>query len=178
MTPVPLSPYAVGKLAGEGYCRSFLEVYGLETVALRYFNVFGPRQDPDSQYAAVIPRFITAVQLGRPVVIFGDGEQTRDFTFVSNVVDANLLAGEAQGVAGRVFNIAYGQRSTLNHLVDDLRSLTGQDFVPSYEPARVGDVRDSLADLSLARSELGYKPRVDLREGLRLTTESMVAGPA
>ncbi len=175
MATLPLSPYAVGKLAGEGYCRSFSEVYGLETVALRYFNVFGPGQDPDSQYAAVIPRFITAVKAGRPVVIFGDGEQSRDFTFVSNAVDANLLAAEAQGLAGRVFNVACGQRSSLNNLIDELRHLTGEAFVPRHEPARAGDVRDSLADLSLAHRELGYVPRVDFREGLRLTAESMVA---
>jgi UDP-glucose 4-epimerase len=175
MVTLPLSPYAVGKLAGEGYCRSFSEVYGLETVALRYFNVFGPGQDPASQYAAVIPRFITAVKAGRPVVIFGDGEQSRDFTFVSNAVDANLLAAEAQGVAGRVFNVACGQRSTLNNLIDELRHLTGEAFVPRHEPSRAGDVRDSLADLSLAHRELGYVPLVDFREGLRLTAESMVA---
>jgi len=150
-------------------------VYGLETVALRYFNVFGPGQDPASQYAAVIPRFITAVKAGRPVVIFGDGEQSRDFTFVSNAVDANLLAAEAQGVAGRVFNVACGQRSTLNNLIDELRHLTGEAFVPRHEPSRAGDVRDSLADLSLAHRELGYVPLVDFREGLRLTAESMVA---
>jgi len=175
MVTLPLSPYAVGKLAGEGYCRSFSEVYGLETVALRYFNVFGPGQDPASQYAAVIPRFITAVKAGRPVVIFGDGEQSRDFTFVSNAVDANLLAAEAQGVAGRVFNVACGQRSTLNNLIDELRHLTGEAFVPRHEPSRAGDVRDSLADLSLAHRKLGYVPLVDFREGLRLTAESMVA---
>lgn len=168
----PISPYAVAKLAGEGYCRSFSAVYGLETVALRYFNVFGPGQDPLSQYAAVIPNFITACLAGDPLTIFGDGEQSRDFSYIGNVVDANLLAGEAGGVAGKTFNIATGHRISLNALVDELRSLTGREIEVRNEPARRGDVRHSLADLSRAKAELGYAPAIDFREGLRLTLEA------
>jgi UDP-glucose 4-epimerase len=168
----PISPYAVAKLAGEGYCRSFSGIYGLETVALRYFNVFGPRQDPLSQYSAVIPNFITACLAGQPLMIFGDGEQSRDFSYIANVVDANLLASEADGVAGKVFNIATGQRVTLNALVDELRSLTGSEIEVQYEPARRGDVRHSLADLSASKSDLGYEPAIDFRGGLRLTFEA------
>ena len=161
----PISPYAVAKLAGEGYCRSFSQVYGLETVALRYFNVFGPRQDPLSQYAAVIPNFITACLDGRPPKVYGDGEQSRDFTFVDNVVRANLLAGEADGVAGRAFNIACGDRITLNDLVEEVRSATGCEVEAEHEPGRPGDVRHSLADLSRAREELGYEPQIGPQRG-------------
>jgi nucleoside-diphosphate-sugar epimerase len=168
----PISPYAVAKLAGEGYCRSFAGIYGLETVSLRYFNVFGPRQDPLSQYSAVIPNFITACRKGEPLTIFGDGEQSRDFSYIANVVDANLLASEAEGVAGKVFNIATGQRISLNALVDELRSLTGREIEVNHEPARQGDVRHSLADLSRSSAALGYEPAIDFREGLRLTFEA------
>jgi UDP-N-acetylglucosamine/UDP-N-acetyl-alpha-D-glucosaminouronate 4-epimerase len=168
----PISPYAVAKLAGEGYCRSFSGIYGLETVALRYFNVFGPRQDPLSQYSAVIPNFITACLAGEPLTIFGDGEQSRDFSYIANVVDANVLASEAEGVAGKVFNIATGQRITLNALVDQLRSLTGREIEVHHEPARQGDVRHSLADLSRSSADLGYEPAIDFREGLRRTFEA------
>jgi nucleoside-diphosphate-sugar epimerase len=168
LVPAPLSPYAVAKLAGEGYCRSFSEVYGIETVGLRYFNVFGPRQDPLSQYAAVIPRFITSFLAGRPPTIFGDGEQSRDFTYVDNVVNATVLAGQAEEVSGRLYNVASGERITVNMLVDELRSLTGRDLAPRYEPARAGEVRDSVADLTRARSELGYEPSVSFPEGLTL----------
>lgn len=169
----PISPYAVAKLAGEGYCRSFSQVYGLETVALRYFNVFGPRQDPLSQYAAVIPNFITACLDGRAPKVFGDGEQSRDFTFVGDVVRANLLAAEAKGVSGRCFNIAAGKRITINHLVDAVRSATGCEVEAEHEPARPGDVRHSLADLTRARQELGYDPATELSEGLRLTVDAL-----
>jgi UDP-glucose 4-epimerase len=166
---VPISPYATAKLAGEGYARSFNSVYGLETVALRYFNVFGPRQDPTSQYAAVIPNFIAALQAGERPVIFGDGEQSRDFTYVANVVEANLLAMDAPGVAGRVYNVACGERVTINRLAAELRDLLGADAELVYAAPRAGDIRHSLADLSQARAELGYEPAVRLREGLERT---------
>jgi nucleoside-diphosphate-sugar epimerase len=168
---VPISPYATAKLAGEGYARSMHLVYGLDTVALRYFNVFGPRQDPTSQYAAVIPNFISALMAGRRPVIFGDGEQSRDFTYVANIVQANMIAIDAQGAAGRVYNVACGERVTLNRLVSELRYLLGSDLEPDYAPARPADIRHSLADLSRARSELGYEPAVLLREGLERTIQ-------
>lgn len=166
---LPISPYAVAKLAAESYCRSFTEVYKLETVALRYFNVFGPRQDPLSQYAAVVPRFITKLLGGETPVIFGDGEQSRDFTPVANVVAANLCAASAQGegVIGHAFNAACGDRYTLNHIFAQIRELVGGDVEPTYEPPRVGDVKHSHADISLARRRLGYEPSVSLAEGLR-----------
>jgi UDP-glucose 4-epimerase len=166
---LPISPYATAKLAGEGYARSFHGVYGLETVALRYFNVFGPRQDPTSQYAAVIPNFIAALLANQPSVIFGDGEQSRDFTYVANVVDANVLAMDAPGVAGRVYNVACGERVTINRLAAELRDLLGADVEPVYAAPRAGDIRHSLADLSQARTELGYEPAVRLRDGLERT---------
>jgi nucleoside-diphosphate-sugar epimerase len=168
---VPISPYATAKLAGEGYARSFDGVYGLETVALRYFNVFGPYQDPTSQYAAAIPNFISAMMAGEPPVIFGDGEQSRDFTYVANVVDANVLAMDAPGVTGKVYNVACGERVTLNRLVAELRDLLGVDVEPVYAAPRPGDVKHSLADLSLAAAELGYRPSVLLREGLERTID-------
>jgi nucleoside-diphosphate-sugar epimerase len=168
---VPISPYATAKLAGEGYARSFHGVYGLETVALRYFNVFGPRQDPTSQYAAVIPNFITALLAGEPPVIFGDGEQSRDFTYVANVVQSNMLAMDAPDVAGKVYNVACGDRVTLNRLVGELRDLLGSNVEPVYAAPRAGDIKHSLADLTLARAELGYEPSVRLREGLEHTIE-------
>ena len=169
MPTLPFSPYAVAKLAGEGYCRAFAEVYGLETVALRYFNVFGPRQDPLSQYAAVIPNFISAVLAGQPPQIFGDGEQTRDFTFVDNVVAGNLLALEARGVAGHTFNLACGERISLNQMLAEVKRQLGSDIEPQYLPSRPGDVRDSLADIARARDLLGYKPVVSFAEGLAET---------
>jgi UDP-glucose 4-epimerase len=168
---IPISPYATAKLAGEGYARSFHGVYGLETVALRYFNVFGPRQDPTSQYAAVVPNFIGALIAGQPPVIFGDGEQSRDFTYVANIVDANVLAMDAPGVAGRVYNVACGERVTLNRLVGELRDLLSSDVEPAYAAPRPGDIKHSLADLSRARTELGYEPSVLLRDGLERTIE-------
>ena len=169
LLPLPMSPYAVAKLAGEGYCRSFHEVFGIETVALRYFNVFGPRQDPLSQYAAVIPNFITALLAGEQPVVYGDGEQSRDFTYVENVVEANLLAMSADGVAGKLFNVAAGQRTTLNQLLDHLGALIGRDPGARYDLARPGDVRHSQADIGRARRELGYSPGISLEEGLRRT---------
>jgi nucleoside-diphosphate-sugar epimerase len=170
MRPAPLSPYAVGKLVGEYYGQVFTNVYGLETVSLRYFNVFGPRQDPGSQYSGVISRFMSALVNGEQPIIFGDGEQSRDFTFVSNVVDANLRAAESLGASGKVMNIANGRQVTLNELLEIMKKITGKPAVAArYEPVRVGDVRHSLADISLARSVLGYEPTVGLEEGLRLT---------
>jgi UDP-glucose 4-epimerase len=169
--PQPIAPYAVAKLAAEGFCRSFSEVYGLETVALRYFNVFGPGQDPLSQYAAVIPRFITALLAGEQPVVFGDGEQSRDFTYIDNVVDANLLAAAAEGVSGRTFNIACGDRISLNRLLDDLREIIGSDVQASHLEGRPGDVKHSLAAIAQAEELLGYRPRVEFSDGLRRTVE-------
>jgi UDP-glucose 4-epimerase len=174
LKPIPISPYAVSKLAGENYCRSFFDVFGLETVALRYFNVFGPRQDPRSQYSAVIPKFIWSYRNGEPPVIFGDGEQSRDFTFVANVVEANVAALEAPGVGGRTYNIACGYSTTLNELAELLREEVGASVEPVHGPPRAGDVRHSLADVSLARQELGYEPTVPLEEGLRRTVAHFV----
>ena len=172
MRPDPLSPYAVAKLVGEYYCQVFTRTYGLETVCLRYFNVFGPRQDPGSQYSGVISRFILALETGERPVIYGDGEQTRDFTYVANAVDANLRAADAPGASGRVFNIANGASVSINEVLETLKRLTGRTEVSAaYMEPRVGDVRDSLADLSAASSVLGYAPRVGLEEGLRLTLD-------
>lgn len=171
--PMPISPYAVAKLAGEGYCRSFFDVYGLETVALRYFNVFGPRQDPLSQYAAVIPRFITSLLDDEAPVVFGDGEQSRDFTYIDNVVDANLRAAEAEGISGQTFNIACGERISLNRLLDEIRAILGTDVEAFYQEARQGDVKHSLADISRAREQLGYQPIVTFNEGLLRTVDAL-----
>src|SRR5437016_10711844 len=172
MAPDPLSPYAVAKLVGEYYCQVFTRVYGLETVSLRYFNVFGPRQDPSSQYSGVISRFISALLRGEPPVIYGDGEQSRDFTYVSNAVAANLRAAETEKGIGQIINIANGERITLNQLLDELKSLTGKSEVKAdYQPTRSGDVRHSLADITRARELLGFEPRVGLREGLQLTID-------
>jgi nucleoside-diphosphate-sugar epimerase len=172
MRPDPLSPYAVAKLVGEYYCQVFSRVYGLETVSLRYFNVFGPRQDPGSQYSGVISRFIDALLNGEQPMIYGDGEQSRDFTYISNVVDANLKAAESATAVGQVINIANGQRVTINQVFEMVKKLTGKtDLQAHYAPPRTGDVRDSLADLSLARSLLAYEPRVQLEEGLRSTID-------
>ncbi len=167
-----MSPYAVAKLVGEYYCQVFTRVYGLETVSLRYFNVFGPRQDPSSQYSGVISRFISALLSGQRPIVYGDGEQSRDFTYIANVVAANLSAAEASGAVGQVINIANGVRVTLNALLDILKNLTGRtDVQAQYAEPRQGDVRDSLADISLARSLLNYQPRVGLEEGLNLTID-------
>jgi nucleoside-diphosphate-sugar epimerase len=172
MRPDPLSPYAVAKLVGEYYCQVFSRVYGLETVALRYFNVFGPRQDPGSQYSGVISRFIDASLNGKQPTIYGDGEQSRDFTYISNVVDANLRAAESNAAIGQVINIANGERVTIKEVFEMVKKLTGHpDAQAEYAPSRAGDVRDSLADLSLAKSLLGYQPQVGLEQGLRLTID-------
>ncbi len=167
----PLSPYAVAKLAGEQYCAAFSEVYRLETVRLRYFNVFGPRQAPDSPYAAVVPLFVQALTAGRPPVICGDGEQSRDFTFVQDVVQANLLAAEAPGVSGKVYNVACGRRTTLLELVGHLNALLGTTIAPTHVAARVGDVRHSQADVERAKQDLGYLPTTDVASGLRRCLE-------
>jgi nucleoside-diphosphate-sugar epimerase len=167
----PISPYAVGKLASEGYCRSFWEVYGLDTVALRYFNVFGPRQDPLSQYAAVVPVFINALLDGEQPTIYGDGSQTRDFTYIQNVIDGTVLGLTAPGAAGKVFNVAYGEAVTVNALFELLRDIIGAELEPRYVEARAGEVRHSQADIARATLELGYRPAVSLREGLELTID-------
>ncbi len=165
----PLSPYALQKLAGEQYCQLFTALYGFETVTTRYFNVFGPRQDPSSPYSGVISLFIRALIEGRSPTINGDGEQTRDFTYVSNVVDGVLRACQAEGVAGTVINVATGGRISLNRLYQVVKALTGSSMDPSYGPPRAGDVRDSQADISRARQLLGYTPVVGLEEGLTTT---------
>lgn len=175
MATLPMSPYATAKSAAESYCRSFHRVYGLETVALRYFNVFGPRQDPLSQYAAVIPNFATAFLSGRRPVIHGDGEQTRDFTYIDNVVDANMRAMLTPGVGGESFNVAYGERVSLLGVVEELRRLTGVALEPEHVAARPGDVRHSLAALDRARERLGYAPAVSFSEGLRRTLADLRA---
>ena len=167
--PSPQSPYAATNLAGEYYGRIFSCLYGLETVSLRYFNVFGPRQDPNSLYAAVIPRFITALLTGKSPNIFGDGNQSRDFTYVDNVVQANLLAAEAPGVSGGVFNIACGQQTTVNTLLSSLQEISGRKIFAQYEKPRSGEVRHSLASIDLAKESLGYEVKVDLQKGLSAT---------
>lgn len=172
MLPEPLSPYAVAKLVGEYYAQVFTRVYGLETLSLRYFNVFGPRQDPSSQYSGVISRFIGDLLSNRRPVIYGDGEQSRDFTYIANVVDANLKAAETSKGIGQIMNVANGERITLNQLFDELKDLTGRtDAVVDYQEPRAGDVRHSLADISRAREFLGFEPKVDLRTGLQLTMD-------
>ena len=167
MRPQPLSPYAVSKLAAEHYCACWAHVYGLQTVSLRYFNVFGPRQDPASAYAAVIPAFVSRMLKGEPPIIFGDGEQSRDFCFIDNVVQANMLGAEARELHGEVVNVACGQRTTLNQIVADINKLLGTRIQPEYRPARAGDVRHSLAEVSEARRVLGYEPRIMFPEGLQ-----------
>jgi len=171
----PLSPYALQKYAGEVYCRLYCDLYGLETVSLRYFNIFGPRQDPNSDYAAVIPCFVTAALEGRRPVIYGDGGQTRDFTYVENAVQANLLAADAERASGHVINIAAGKRTSLNELWQGIRAIVGTELEAQYAAPREGDVRDSLADLTRASDLLGYAPEVDLDEGLGRTIASFRA---
>jgi nucleoside-diphosphate-sugar epimerase len=165
----PVSPYGVSKLAGEMYCSAFYNVYGLETVALRYFNVFGPRQDPESEYSAVIPRFIKMLLAGEQPTIYGDGEQTRDFTYIDNVVAGNLLALAAPNAAGKTFNLASGRRISLNQLAETLGKILGVTVLPKYAPARAGDIRDSSADISRAKAGLDYTPMVDFYTGLENT---------
>ncbi len=169
--PEVLSPYAAMKLAAELYCESFAATYDLETVRLRYFNVFGPRQDPDSPYSAVIPLFVSALMNGKQPKIFGDGTQSRDFTYIDNVVEANILAANAQGVSGKVFNVACGGSLSVNDLLKEICNLLDKPFDPSYEPPRTGDVLHSWADISAAQKELGYSTKVSLEEGLKKTVE-------
>lgn len=171
MSPQPLSPYALSKLAGEHYASVFKHVYGFEIVSLRYFNIFGPRQDPESQYAAVIPRFITALLEGKAPIVYGDGLQSRDFTYVENVVNANLLAAEAKDAGGRAFNVACGGRYTLLDLLAKMKEILGSDIEPIHEAARAGDVRDSQASVEAAEQALGYRVSVDFEEGLRKTVD-------
>jgi UDP-glucose 4-epimerase len=169
MSPDPLSPYAVQKLTCEHYLRVYHSVYGLETTALRYFNIFGPRQDPKSQYAAVIPNFVTAALRGEPATIFGDGETSRDFCFVENAIDANLLACTAKGAAGEVFNIACGESTSLLQVVDVIAASVGKKIPPRHEAPRPGDIRHSLADITKARQILGYQGRIKFAEGIERT---------
>jgi UDP-glucose 4-epimerase len=171
MRPMPISPYAVAKLAGELYCQVFARTYGLETVALRYFNVFGLGQDPKSQYAAVMPLFITAFLDGSRITIHGDGEQSRDFTFVENVIQANVKAATAPKASGEVFNIACGNGTSLNQVIDHLRTFTEVDTEVVYGPDRVGDIKHSLASIDKARELLGYDPTVSVAAGLRMSVE-------
>ena len=173
MPTQPLSPYAVNKLAAEQYCRVFARVFGLPAVALRYFNVFGPRQDPGSQYAAVIPAFISSVLRGEAPIIYGDGTQTRDFTYVQNVVQANLLACETDKADGEALNIACGERTSLLDLLGEINRLLGTNVEPIFEPGRAGDVKDSLADVSRARDLIGYTPVASFSDGLAATVRSL-----
>jgi nucleoside-diphosphate-sugar epimerase len=174
--PDPISPYGVAKLAAERYCVSFSRVYhSFETVVLRYFNVFGPWQSPFSQYAAVVPLFVTAIDRGEPVTIYGDGEQSRDFTYVANVVDATVRSAEADGANGRIFNVAAGAPARVNQLADTIGAILGKPVDRRFEPPRPGDIRDSWADISAARETLAYEPQVDLATGLELTVEAIVA---
>ncbi len=185
MVPQPLSPYAASKLAAEHYCRCFASVYGLETISLRYFNVFGPRQDPKSQYAAVIPAFVTRMVRGERPIVFGDGEQSRDFCYIDNVVEANLLAagilkgdGQVQRLAGEVVNIACGERISLNQIIARINELLGTKTQAEYESPRAGDVRHSLADISEAARVIGYRPKIMFDEGLKRSIEWFKANPA
>jgi UDP-glucose 4-epimerase len=175
LMPAPISPYAAAKLAGELYCQAFTATYGLESVALRYFNVFGPRQDPQGAYAAVIPKFIVEMLAGRQPTIFGDGTQSRDFVFVGDVVRANLLAAESDKANGRMMNVASGRQYSLLEVVEALNRVLGTKIQPTLADPRVGDVRDSLADVSLAKELLGYEPQISFEEGLRRTVEDFKA---
>lgn len=175
MPPNPRSPYALQKLVGERYCQLYHELFSLETVCLRYFNVFGPGQDPHSEYSAVVPKFIDRLLAGKPVVVYGDGEQSRDFTYVENVVQANLLALQAKDAAGKVINVGCGDRISLNQLIRMLEEMMGVRAVVQHVASRPGDVRHSLADISLARKLLGYAPKVIVEEGLARTIEAMRA---
>lgn len=174
LLPSPLSPYAISKLTGEHLCSVFTHVHGFETVALRYFNVFGPRQDPASAYAAVVPRFLAALEAGEAPTIYGDGEQSRDFVFVEDVVNANLLAARTAGAVGKVFNVASGRSVTVNQVLDALMMLTGRYVRPVHEPARAGDIRHSLADVSEARTGLGFIAKTSFDEGLAHTVGGVV----
>ncbi|MFQ5501585.1 MAG: SDR family oxidoreductase [Phycisphaerae bacterium] len=167
MAPSPLSPYAVQKLAGEHYCRVFAECYGLQTLAIRYFNVFGPRQDPKSQYAAAIPAFVTAILKDQPPTIYGDGEQTRDFTYIDNVVSANLLAAEADRTNGEAINVACGEHVTVNAIIGQINEILGKNIRPNYVDPRPGDIKHSWADIGLAQKVIGFQPVCGFAEGLR-----------
>jgi UDP-glucose 4-epimerase len=169
--PEPLSPYAVQKLTGELYLRAFFECFELESLAIRYFNVFGPRQDPASQYAAAIPAFVTAILADRPPTVYGDGEQTRDFTYIDNVVHGNVLAAEAAKTTGQTINVACGEQVSVNAIIRRINELLGKDIKPNYVPPRAGDVKHSLADIRLARKLIGYEPQVSFEEGLRLAID-------
>ncbi|MCZ2357628.1 MAG: SDR family oxidoreductase [Bacteroidia bacterium] len=171
MTPSPKSPYAVSKLSGEHYCQVFHKVYGLETVALRYFNVFGPRQDPNSQYAAVIPKFLSAMLKAQKPTVHGDGTQSRDFTFVKNVVNANLLACDSPNVSGKVFNIACNSTHSLLDLIQHLNTILGKNIEPKFEPPRIGDIKNSLASIVRAQTELMYQPETNFVKGLQILVE-------
>jgi nucleoside-diphosphate-sugar epimerase len=171
MPSKPISPYGLMKYVGEEYCRLFSQLYGLETVSLRYFNVFGPRQDPSSQYSGVLSRFITVMLAGERPVIFGDGEQSRDFTYVSNVVQGNLLACQASYTAGQMYNLACGRSINLNEVVGMLNRVLKTDLRPVYDAPRVGDIKHSLAEISRATADLGYLPSIQFEEGLRMTVE-------
>lgn len=171
MPPNPLSPYALQKYVGEKYCRLFCELYGLETISLRYFNIFGPKQDPNSLYSAVIPKFIDALLQGRSPIIFGDGEQSRDFTYIENVVQANLLAMSAEHLHGEAVNIACGKRISLNQLLNVLKEILGSKLSPVYQEARKGDVKHSLADIRRAKEMIKYEPKVEIEIGLKKTVE-------
>ncbi len=171
MLPAPLSPYAFNKLAGEYYARVFYESYGLETISLRYFNVFGPHQDPTSQYAAAISAFVSALLRGEQPIVYGDGEQTRDFTHIDNVVEANMLAAAAKTTQGQVINIACGQSVTINQVIATINKLLGTDHKPKYAPPRAGDVTHSLADITLAREVIGYEPHLMFEDGLARAIE-------
>ena len=171
MKPLPKSPYAITKLAGEEYCMSFYHLYGLETVALRYFNVFGPRQNPFSQYSAVIPKFINMLNNGQSPTIWGDGTTSRDFTYIDNVVSANMLAWEKKAAAGNIINIACNKAYTLKQLVEKLNVIMGTDKKPTYGPEKLGDIKQSLADIKKANDLIGYEPSVDFEQGLKKTVE-------
>ena len=171
MPTSPLSPYAVGKLVGEYYAKVFYEVFGLETISLRYFNVFGPNQDPTSQYAAAIPAFVTAILKDEPPTVYGDGEQSRDFSYIDNVVEANLLAARAEKTCGEVLNIACGQAVTVNEVIDCINELLGKNIKPIYTASRPGDVKHSLADITLAQKTIDFKPIVLFKQGLELAID-------
>jgi UDP-glucose 4-epimerase len=179
LAPSPLSPYAISKLTGEQLCAAFTQLYGFEAVALRYFNVFGPRQDPASAYAAVVPKFLASLQAGVSPVIYGDGEQSRDFVAVSDIVRANLLAASVPGVAGQVFNVASGRSTTVNHVLETLQRLTGLNVPARYEPARAGDIRNSLADTTTARERLGFVAETSFEDGVAaiVAEEAAVVSP-
>lgn len=169
--PAPISPYAAAKLSGEMYCRAFAAAFGLETVSLRYFNVFGPRQDPNGEYSAVIPKFVSMMLAGKRPTVFGDGGQSRDFVYVADVVQANLAAAAAPAASGQVFNVACGRQSSLLELIASINGALGTKIEPIFAPPRAGDVRESVADIAAARSVLGYEPRYDFNEGLRLSID-------